>query len=67
MIFFLDFKILSCYNKPVNKRSKRFKGYDFDILNELIEKGYLCSGKHKSKSVTFTKEGTEDLIRKYLD
>lgn len=49
---------------------KCWKGYDFDILNELTEKGYLCPGKHKSKSVTFTKEGekyAEDLIRKYLD
>lgn len=26
---------------------KCWKGYNFNILNELTEKGYLYSGKHK--------------------
>lgn len=46
-----------------------WKGYDFDILNKLTEKGYLYPGKHKNKSVTMTKDGeklAEELIHKYL-
>lgn len=46
-----------------------WKGYDFNILNKLAEKGYLYSGKYKNKSVTLTKEGeklAEELLTKYL-
>ena len=46
-----------------------WKGYDFDVLNELTDNGYLYPGKHKSKSVTFTKEGeilAQQLIEKYI-
>ena len=48
---------------------KCWKGYNFNILNKLTEKGYLYSGKHKNKSVTLTKKGerlAEKLITKYL-
>lgn len=55
---------------PKEKTIKKcWKGYDFNILNELTEKGYLYSEKHKNKSVTLTKEGekqAEELIAKYL-
>lgn len=46
-----------------------WKGYDFDILNKLTEKGYLYSEKNKNKSVTITKAGeklAEELVIKYL-
>jgi hypothetical protein len=45
-----------------------WKGYDFDILNELTEKGYI-RGSKKSKSVILTDEGFKkagELIKKYL-
>lgn len=46
-----------------------WKGYSFDVLDELTAKGYLFPTKYKNKSVTFTKEGmeyAEKLIKKYL-
>ncbi len=46
-----------------------WKGYDFNVLNELTEKGFLYPAKHKNKSVTLTKDGeklAEKLIDKYL-
>ena len=46
-----------------------WKGYDFDIINELTDKGYLFPSKYKNKSVTLTKEGeklAEELMEKYL-
>lgn len=46
-----------------------WKGYSFDALNSLIDKGYLYYSKNKSKSVSITKEGEElakHLIEKYL-
>ncbi len=46
-----------------------WKGYSFDVMNKLTDKGYLYPSKYKNKSVTLTKEGmelAEELIKKYL-
>lgn len=34
-----------------------WKGYDFDVLNQLDEKDYIRQGSHRSKSMHITKEG----------
>lgn len=34
-----------------------WKGYDFDILNQLDEKDYIRQGSHRSKSMYITKDG----------
>lgn len=34
-----------------------WKGYSFDTINKLTDKGYLFPIKYKNKSVTLTKEG----------
>lgn len=62
------------YNESTNMPEEAtikncWKGYNFDILNQLTEKGYLYPGKHENKSVTMTKDGeklAEELIHKYL-
>lgn len=46
-----------------------WKGYSFDVINELTAKGYLFSSKYKNKSVTLTNDGeklAKELIKKYL-
>jgi hypothetical protein len=46
-----------------------WKGYSFDSINELTNKGFLYSSSYKSKSVSLTKEGEKKaikLIEKYL-
>ena len=46
-----------------------WKGYSFDILNELVDENYLYDSKHSNKSITLTKEGEEyakRLLDKYL-
>ncbi|MFW6046961.1 MAG: DUF6429 family protein [Candidatus Woesearchaeota archaeon] len=48
---------------------RSWKGYPFDILNELNDEG-LIYGSKKAKSVYFTEDGIEkakELIKKYLD
>lgn len=48
---------------------RSWKGYPFEILDELKEEGYIF-GSNRAKSVYFTKEGiieAEKLIKKYLD
>ncbi|MDE1971225.1 MAG: transposase [Patescibacteria group bacterium] len=48
--------------------TRAWKGYEFDILDSLEQKGYI-SGSRKSKSVRLTDEGIKEgqkLISKYL-
>ena len=45
-----------------------WKGYDFDIINELDEEDYIRQGNHRSKSVAITAEGmklSQELLDKY--
>lgn len=45
-----------------------WKGYDFDIVNELDEEDYIRQGSRRSKSVAITDEGmklSRELLAKY--
>ncbi|MDI3312092.1 MAG: DUF6429 family protein [Thermoanaerobacterium sp.] len=45
-----------------------WKGYDFDTINELDEKGYIIQGSYRSKSVAITEDGVKlsrELLSKY--
>ena len=45
-----------------------WKGYDFDVMNELDEKDYIHQRSHHSKSVVITDTGVElsnKLLNKY--
>ncbi|HAN09787.1 MAG TPA: transposase [Clostridiales bacterium] len=47
---------------------KAWKGYDFDIMNNLDEQGFINSGRNRNKSVVITEDGekyAEELIKKY--
>ena len=47
---------------------KAWKGYDFDIINELDEEDYIRQGSYRSKSVSITEEGIKlarNLMNKY--
>ena len=58
-------------DNPLEENYKEcWKGYFFDIINELTNKCYLFPSKYKNKSVTFTKEGmeyAENLLKKYIN
>lgn len=45
-----------------------WKGYDFDVMNELDAEDYIRQGSHRSKSVAITDAGMElskELFDKY--
>ena len=45
-----------------------WKGYSFDIINELDEEDYIRQGSYRSKSVAITEEGIKlarNLLNKY--
>ena len=44
---------------------RAWKGYDFNILNELEDKGLICSSR-TAKSISLTEEG-EEMARKLLE
>ena len=45
-----------------------WKGYNFDIINELDDEDFIYQGKHKNKSVYITEKDMEEakkLLEKY--
>lgn len=53
--------------EPYGEFHRAWKGYDFDVLNELEDKD-LIRGSHKSKSTFITEEGlkkAKELMKKY--
>ena len=57
-------------NDNISKQQikQSWKGYSFDALNLLTDKGMLYPTKNKNKSVTLTKEGekyAKGLLEKY--
>ena len=45
-----------------------WKGYHFDVINELEEKDVIRQGSHRSKRVVITEEGlafAKELLKKY--
>lgn len=58
-------------NNNLNKGALKntWKGYSFEAINKLTDRGYLFPSKYKNKSVTLTKEGeklAKELVEKYL-
>ncbi len=58
-------------NNNLNKDALKnaWKGYSFETINELTDKGYLFPLNYKNKSVTLTEEGeklAKELVEKYL-
>ena len=48
---------------------RAWKGFDWDVLNHLYEKGFICEPVNKTKSVVFTEEGlreSERLFKQHL-
>ena len=46
-----------------------WKGLDWDVLNRLHDKDYICDPVNKKKSITFTEEGFElskELFQKHF-
>lgn len=42
---------------------RSWKGFDWQVLHRLHEKGFIADPKNKAKSVVFTKEGIEESER----
>lgn len=48
---------------------RAWKGFDWDTMNRLYEKGFISNPKGKAKSVSLSQEGaklSEELFKKYF-
>jgi len=58
---------LTTFGEEGFKRS--WKGYSWDVMDRLHEKGYISDPKNKNKSVILTEEGaqlSEELFKKHF-
>ena len=56
------------WKKPYGEYQRAWKGYDFDILNQLESEDMIGGSTHKAKSTYITEKGIEkakELMKKY--
>ena len=49
--------VLALMYLTIHDRVRAWKGFDWDALNRLHEKGFIADPKNKAKSVVLTEEG----------
>src|SRR5258708_36610739 len=63
----IDDAVLALLHLGLHDKYRAWKGFDWDAMNRLYEKGYIRDPVGKAKSVGFTEEdlrGSEELFRK---
>jgi hypothetical protein len=53
----IDEVVLALMQTTIHDVCYAWKGFDFDTMDRLFEKGYICDPKNKRKSVILTDEG----------
>ena len=59
----LDRAVLALLYLGLHEGSRTWKGYDWDVMNRLHEKGYISDPVGKAKSVVFSEEGLRESER----
>jgi len=58
----IDEAVLALLALTLHDRYRAWKGFDWDALDRLYQKGLICDPVGKTKSVVFTQEGLEKAI-----
>ncbi|GLV59850.1 hypothetical protein KDH_66740 [Dictyobacter sp. S3.2.2.5] len=53
----IDEVVLALLQLTLHDSYRAWKGFDWDVLNRLHEKGWIENPRNKAKSVEFTQEG----------
>ena len=53
----IDRAVLALLYLGIHDGARAWKGFDWDALNRLHEKGFISDPRGKAKSVVFTKDG----------
>jgi len=55
----IDNAVLALLSLGLHDGVRAWKGFDWDAMNRLHERGYISDPRSKAKSVVFTEEGLE--------
>lgn len=56
----IDDAVLALLYLTLHDEVRAWKGFDFEIMDRLFEKGYILNPWNKSKSVILTERGLEE-------
>ncbi len=62
----IDDAVLALLHLGLHDKCRTWKGFDWDAMNRLHEKGYISDPVGKTKSVVFTEDGlrrSQELFR----
>jgi hypothetical protein len=63
----IDRAVLALLYLGLHEGSRTWKGFDWDVMNRLHEKGYISDPVGKAKSVLFTEEGLRESERLFQE
>ena len=55
----IDDSVLALLCLGLHDGARTWKGFDWDVMDRLHERGYISDPRSKAKSVVFTEEGLE--------
>ena len=59
----IDRAVLALLRLGIHEKVRAWKGFDWDAMNRLHEKGCIENPRGKAKSVVFTEKGLEESLR----
>ena len=59
----IDDAVLGLLYLGLHDGVRAWKGFDWDVMNRLHERGYISDPRSKTKSVVFTEDGLERAAR----
>ena len=62
--------VLALMQLTLHEERRAWKSFDWDVMNDLFERGFITDPRRKAKSVLLTDEGlarSEEMYRKYLE
>jgi hypothetical protein len=59
----IDRTALALLYLTLHDKYRAWKSFDWDVMNRLYEKGFICDPVNKDKSVVFTDEGLTESKR----
>lgn len=62
--------VLALMQLTLHEECRTWKSYDWDVMNNLFERGFITDPRSKAKSVILTEEGlarSKEMYTKYLE
>ncbi len=63
----IDRAVLALLYLGLHEENRAWKGFDWDAMNRLHEKGFISDPVGRAKSVAFTEEGSREARRLLME